>query len=83
MQGLETVEKVTKVTFPPRHLSCAHGLADLPQNRTLAEIEVFFAPGDAGASEGYKIPPKSETTIHSVVSDFFSASDEICPTPLK
>ena len=40
-------------------------------------------PPNTGASEGYIIPPKSETTIHSVVSDFFSASDEICPTPLK
>ena len=38
---------------------------------------------NVGASEGYIIPPKSETTVHSVVLDFFSASDEICPTPLK
>ena len=65
------------------HPRRAHGLSAKPTNRTLARIEVFFAPGNAGASEGYIIPPKSETTVHSVVSDFFSASDEICPTPLK
>ena len=48
MPSPNTVEKAPKGAFPPKHLSCAHGLAALPLNRTLAEIEVFFAPGDPG-----------------------------------
>ena len=44
--------------YDRKHHSCAHVLAALPPTRTLAGIEVFFAPGDAGAAEGYIVPLK-------------------------
>ena len=75
--------KKSRWDFSAEHPRRAHGLSALPTNRTLARIEVFFDPANVGASKGYIIPPKSETTVHSVVSGFFSASDEISPTPLK
>ena len=59
-RSFQTVEKVTKVTSSPKHPSCAHVLAALPPTRTLAGIEVFFAPGDPGQKTDLKSPLRGQ-----------------------